>query len=146
MKLQIRGYPRVTKQTLTFASASLASNVPDASEGVAVLPLTEGGTTTTVIKVNKGINTLVITTNQAGDRASRKTFRARSNIAGAVFAFLDIDTLVVTTTVALAAIIAVTATIAILVIITIFPILSRGLGRSRRLGGGGSGGRRVAAE
>ena len=142
---------RGKRRSLTFAGALLASNVPDARESVAVLPLTEDGTTTAVIEVDKSIDTLVITTSQAGDRASRETLRARSNVAGAVFTLLDVSAPVMvisaSTIVALAVTFAVTLATIFLVIITILlSILSGGLGWSRGLDGSGRSRGRLAAE
>jgi hypothetical protein len=118
----------------------LASDIPNAKNGVTVLALAESGATTAVVEINEGINTFVVTTNQAGDRASRESLGARGDIARAVFALLDISTLVITVAVA-------TTTIATLVIIiAVVTRLSRGgLGWSGGLVGG-RGWRRVATE
>jgi len=69
-RLSVLGKGITFRARIDFASALLASNVPDAGNCVAVLALTEDGTTTAVIEVAKGINTLVVTTDQARDRAS----------------------------------------------------------------------------
>lgn len=122
---------------LTFASALLTTNVPNARDDVTVLTLTESGATTTVIEVDKGIDTLVITTDQAGDRASRATLRARGKIAGAEVTLLGINALVVVTVV----VPSIVVTPSILVIVAV-----RSLGWSRRLCGGGRSRGRVATE
>jgi len=127
---------------IDFATALLASDIPDTRDGVAVLALFENGTTTAVVEVDEGINTLVITASQAGDRASRESLRARGNIARAVFALLDISTLVVA--VAIATLVVVVATLVVAAAIVIVR-LSGSLGRSRGLVVGSSRGR-VAAE
>ena len=88
----------------------LAPNVPDARDGVAVLTFTKGCATTTVVEVGEGIDTLVITTNQAGDRASGETLGARSHIAVTEFTLLGSDALVVITLSTLVIIIAVIIT------------------------------------
>jgi len=111
------------------------------------LPLTEDGTTTAVIEVDKSIDTLVITTSQAGDRASRETCRARSNVAGAVFTLLDVSALVMVISAPAIVALAVTfATILLVVITILLSILSGSLGWSRRLDGSGRGRGRLAAE
>jgi len=120
----------------------LASDIPNAKNGVAVLALAESGATTAVVEVNEGINTFVVTTNQAGDRASRESLGARGDIARAVFALLDISTLVITVAVPTPI---PTPTIATLVIIAVVTGLSRGLGWSGGLVGG-RGWRTVATE
>ena len=74
---------------LTFTSALLTSHVPNARNGIAVLALTQSGATTAVVEVDQGINALVVTTNQAGNRASGETFRTRGNVPRAVLAFFS---------------------------------------------------------
>jgi len=66
----------------------LAFDVPNARDSVTVLALTEGGTTTAVVEVGKGINALVVTTDQAGKRARRETFSARGNVTRTILALL----------------------------------------------------------
>jgi len=149
MHHQIHPQPGVRRQQLTFASTLLAPNVPNARDSVAVLTLTKGGATATVVEVSEGIDALVITTDQAGDGASRETLRARSNIAGTEFTLLGSDALVVVTTVATitAIVIATFTTLAVLVVVIVVIIgLSGGPGRGRGFGGGGTGWGRVAAE
>jgi len=123
----------------------LAPNVPNARDGVAVLTLTEGGATTTVVEFNKGIDTLVITTNQASNRTSRETFGARGNAARAEFTLLeaDIKTLAMTTT--LVVVVAALSSLAVILVIVAVGF-SGSLGRSRGLGSCGSGWGFVAAE
>jgi hypothetical protein len=137
---------RVKRQRLTLASALFASNVPDAREGVTVLSLTEGCATAAVVEVDKSINTLVITTSQAGDRASRETLRARSDITGTVFTLLGIDALVAITSVLAIVALAVTTLILVIITILVLSILSGGLRRSRGLDGSGRSRGRLAAE
>lgn len=130
------------RKPLTFASALLASNVPDAGNCIAVLALTEDGATTAVIEVAKGINTLVVTTDQARDRASGQTLRARRNIARGLLTLLGFHALLValSTLAVTASVIAVpTPSVPTLVTITRLP------GRSRELRVGGSGWR-IATE
>lgn len=150
------------RKLLTSASALLASNVPDAGDGIAILALTEGRTTATVIEVDEGIDTLVFTADQARDRASGETLGARRNITGAVLAFVDVGTLAVTMTVlaitttmtVLAVIIITMAVLAIIIItmtalsiITAMPIIFSGdIRRGRGLGVRRRGRRRLAAE
>ena len=133
----------VRRQQLTFASALLASNVPNARDGVAVLTLTKGGATTTVVEVGEGIDTFIITTDQTGDRASRETLRAWSNIAGAEFALLGSNALVVITAAVSIVIVVVVVTFTTLAILV---IIAGGLGRSGGFGGSGTGWGRVAAK
>jgi len=149
----VRGKSVTFRTRMDFASTLLACDVPNASDGVAVLALPESGTTTTVVEVGKGVDTLVITANQAGDRASRETLRARGNIARAVVTLLGTQALVMITaavsimvTLATLAILVALSTLAILVIIAVFIRLSGSMGRSRGLGGGGTAWGRVAAE
>jgi len=129
---------------IDFASALFAPNIPNAKDGVAVLALIESGATTAVVEVDNGINTFVVTTNQARDGTSRETLGARRNIAGAVVALLDVAALAVTI-VTLVVVLAIFAALAILVVIVTVGLF-RGLGRSRGLGGGRSGWGFVAAE
>jgi len=121
-----------------------APNIPNAKDGVAVLTLIESGATTAVVEVDNGINTFVVTTDQARDGTSRETLRARRNIAGAVVALLGVAALAVTI-VTLVVVLAIFAALAILVVIVTVGLF-RGLGRSRGLGGGRSGWGFVAAE
>ena len=113
----------------------LTSDIPDAGDGVAVLALTESGATTAVIEVDKGINTLVITTSQARHRASKETLRARGDVTGTVFTPLDIHALAMTV-----------SALATIVLVTIITRVSGGLRWSRGFGGGGSGWGGFAAE
>lgn len=122
---------------IDFASALFATDVPNATDSVAVLALTESGTTTAVIEVDKGINTFVITTNQTRDGASGETLRTRRDIAGTVVTLLDINAFAVAVATVLVLFILVFSVLAILVIVTVG--LVRGLGRSRGFGGGGFG-------
>ena len=128
----MRPSPAITRPKLTYAGSLLAPNVPDAGDSVAVLALAESRTTTTVIEVENSVNTLVITTNQASDRASRKALRARGNITGAVLTLLGIDTLVM-----------VVVSIPVTVVVTTTVGVTRG---SRGIVGGRSRGGRFAAE
>jgi len=73
----------------------LASNVPNARDGVTVLALIKSGATTTVVEVDKGINALIVTADEAGNRTSREALRARGNIARAVLALLSGEAFVV---------------------------------------------------
>lgn len=66
----------------------LASDVPNARDGITVLALTESGASTAVVEVYKGVNALVVATDQAGNRASRETPRTRCNITRTVLALL----------------------------------------------------------
>jgi len=116
----------------------LASDIPNTGNGVAVLALAESGTTTAVVEVNEGVNTFVVTTDQAGDWASRESLGARGDIARAILTLLDISTLVITVAIA-------TLAISTLVIIAVIVGLPRGIGWSRGLVGG-TGWRRVAVE
>jgi hypothetical protein len=93
--VSVRGENITFRASVDFASTLLAPDVPDSGDGVTVLALTKGGTTATVVEVDKGINTLVITTDQVDDRASRAALRARGNVAGAELTLLDPSTLVV---------------------------------------------------
>ena len=65
-----------------------ASNIPNARNCVAVLTLTESGTTTAVVKVDKGVDTFVVAGNQARNGAGRETFRARGQVARTVLSLL----------------------------------------------------------
>lgn len=146
-RLSVRGENVTVRACIDFAGALLAPNVPNARDGVAVLTLTKGSATTTVVEVSEGIDTLIIATNQARDGASRETLRARSNIAGAEFTLLGSDALVVVSaaiTIAMTVMIVIATfttltTLSVLVIIAVFIGLSRGPGRSRGFGGGGTG-------
>lgn len=117
------------------------SNVPNAGNGVTVLAFTKGGTTATVIEIDKSVHTLIITTDQARDRASGKTLRARSNVARQVVAFLtgeafvavSFTSLVITLAVVVTALVitftitlAVASFVTILVIITVIGFARRG--------------------
>jgi len=84
---------------IDFASTLFASNIPNARNGVAVLALTESGTTTAVVEVDKGINTFVVTTNQARNRAGRETFRASGHVARTVLSLLSSEAFVPATVV-----------------------------------------------
>jgi hypothetical protein len=140
-RLSILGKNITVRARIDLASALFAPNVPNAWDGVAVLALRKSSATTAVIEVDKGINTLVIATNQTGDRAGRETFRARGNIAGTVFTLLHSNALVVTTTVP---VIPVLALALVLVVITVR--LSRSLRWSRGLCCSGRGRGRLATE
>lgn len=109
----------------------LASNVPNARDGVTVLALTVDSTTTAVVKVGKGVDALVITTNQAGNRASRETLGASCNVTRAVLTLLGGE-----------AFVPIAVLTIVLVIVTVFGFTrwSRRVGRVRRGRGG------VAAE
>ena len=106
----------------------LASNVPNARDGVAVLTITESGTTTAVVEVDEGINTLVFTARQPRDRAGGEMPRARGNIAREAVTALETNTPVVVTT---------TTIVAAVAIIVRGPgwsrgfVVGRGWGRSR---------------
>lgn len=128
-RLAVLGQSVTFRARVDFASALLASNVPDTRNGVTVLALTESGTTTAVVEVNKCINALVITTDQAGNRASGETLRARGNVTRTVLALLSVNAF---------------AFMALLVVI-ITGRLS-GLRRCGRWLGAGTGWGRVAAE
>lgn len=115
---------------IDFASALLTRNVPNARDGVTVLALTKGGATTAVVKVFKGVNAFVVTTDQAGYRASREAFGARGNVTRAVFTLLGVE-----------AFVSFVAPVVLLIVITVG--FTRG-GRWVRRGGRGRG--RVAAK
>ena len=121
----------------------LTPNVPDARDSVAVLTLAESGTTTTVVEVEKSVNTFVIATHQADDRASRKALRARGKIAGTILTFLDNETLVA---VAPSVSITVAMVVIIVVVIITMVVFARGTRRSGGLGCGGRGRGRFATE
>jgi hypothetical protein len=145
-RLSVGGKNVTIRTRVDLARASLAPNVPNTRDGVAVLTLIEGGATTTVVEIDKGINTLVITADQTGDRASRATLWARGGITRAEVALLGTNALVVViaarpSVIAILVVIAVLVVVAILVIVTV-----RGLGWSGRLGGGRRGWVRVATE
>jgi len=116
---------------IDLAGALLASNVPNARDGVAVLALTVDSTTTAVVKVGEGVNALVITTNQARNRASREALRASCNVTGAVLTLLGSEAFVP------------------LAVFTILLVIVTVIGFTRRCGWVGRVGRgrgRVAAE
>jgi len=136
-RLSVRGKNVTIRAGIDFASALLTTNVPNARDDVTVLTFTESGATTTVIEVDEGIDTLVITADQAGDRASRATLGARGKIAGAEVSLLGINALVVVTVV----VPSIVVTPSILVIVAV-----RSLGWSRRLCGVGRSRGRVATE
>ena len=131
--------PGKTRPKLTYAGTLLAPNVPDAGDSVAVLALAESRTTTAVVKVENSVDTLVITTNQASDRASREALRARGNITGTVLTLLSIDTLVAVT-------ISVSFSIPVTVVVIVVTTAVRVARRSRGVVGGRGWGRRFAAE
>jgi hypothetical protein len=139
-RVSVRGKSVTVRARIDLASTFLASNVPNASDGVAVRALTESGTTATVVEVDKGINALVITADQAGNRASRETLRARCKVAGAEVTLLGSSTLVVIVTAGLSIVVALT-TMTVLVI-----IITGGLGRGRGVGGGRTAWGRVATK
>ena len=140
------------RKRLTFARTLLAPDVPNAGDSVTVLTLTKGGATATVVEISESIDTLVITTDQAGDRASRETLGARSNIAGTEFTLLGSDTLVVVTMTVTIATIAVTTiamvafTTLLVIIIAVIIGLSGSPGWGRGFGGGGTGWGRVTTK
>lgn len=123
---------------IDFAGALLARNVPNARDGVAVLTLTKGGATTAVVKVLKGVNAFIVTTNQAGNRASREALGARGNVTRAVLTLLGGEAFVSVTVVVVIA----TLAIALVIVITV-----SGFTRRRRwVGRVGRGRGRVAAK
>jgi len=75
--LSVRGKHVTVRARINLASALLASDVPNARDGVAALALTKSSAATAVVEVDKGVNALVVTTDQAGKRASRETFGTR---------------------------------------------------------------------
>lgn len=124
----------------------LAFDVPNARDSVTVLALTESGTTTAVVEVGKGINALVVTTDQAGKRARRETFSARGNVTRAILALLSdkafVPRLVLVVTIVVVAIVVV-AVVVIPVVVVVIPGFIR---RSRWVGQVGIGWGRVTAE
>lgn len=115
------------RKKLTFAGALLARNVPNTRDCVTVLALTKGGATTAVVEVLKGVNAFVVTTNQAGNRASRETFGTRSNVTRAVltllggeaFVSMTVVSVVTLVVVVVVVVVAVFATLAIALVIVI---------------------------
>jgi len=75
----VSGKNVAVRARIDFANALLASEIPNAWDCVTVLALTESGATTTVAEVDKGIDALVVTTDKAGNGASRESFRTRGN-------------------------------------------------------------------
>jgi len=116
---------------IDLAGALLASNVPNAKDGVTVLALTVDSTTAAVVKIGKGVDALVITTNQARYGASRETLRASCNVTGAVLTLLGGE-----------AFVPIAFLTIVLVIITVVGFTRR----SRRVGRVSRGRGRVAAE
>ena len=117
----------------------LAPNIPNARNGIAILALTEDGTTAAVVEVDNGVNAFVFTTGQTRDRASREILRTKGNVTGEATTVLETGALVV-----------MTVAVSIMIIVAITPVAvagdprwSRGAGLGR---GRGRGRRRVAAE
>jgi len=129
----------------------LAFDVPNARDSVTVLALTEGGTTTAVVEVGKGINALVVTTDQAGKRARRETFSARGNVTRAILALLSdkafVPRLVLVVTIVVVAIVVVAIVVVAVVVIPVVVVVIPGfIRRSRWVGQVGIGWGRVTAE
>jgi len=129
----------------------LAFDVPNARDSVTVLALTEGGTTTAVVEVGKGINALVVTTDQAGKRARRETFSARGNVTRTILALLGgkafVPRLVLVVAVVVVTIVVVTVVVIPVVVVVVVVVIIPGfIRRSGWVGQVGIGWGRVTAE
>lgn len=154
-RLSVLGESVTVGARIDFAGALLASHVPNARNGVAVLALTEGGATTAVVEVVKGVNAFVVTTNQTGNRASRESLGAWSNITRAVLtllggkAFVAIAVVPVVTLVVVVVIITLVVVVVIVTLPVTFVIVITVSGFTRRgrwVRWVGRGRRRVATE
>lgn len=111
---------------IDFAGALFARNVPNARDGVTVLTLTKGGATTAVVKVFQGVNAFVVTTNQAGNRASREAFGARGNVTRAVLTLLGGEAFV-SVTVASVVTMVVLVVVVVVVVAVVFVVVTLGI-------------------
>jgi len=102
----------------------LAPNVPNTRDCVTVLALTKGGATTAVVKVLKGVNAFVVTTNQAGNRASRETFGTRSNVTRAVLTLLGGEAFVSMAVVSVVTLVVVVVVVMVVVVVVVVATLA----------------------